>query len=554
MDPVKLAVLAAGAFFLAFGLAAYRHFYTVLGATAGLAAWMALRETLVQVPGLKEHPGTASLLILVLLILTGIFFASRFRRLLAFFSGLATGVILSQAVSGFMTAGDLSGAAFGFSRIDSMDILAGMIAGVLFLLFERVFAVLLTSVVGSFLCAWVIGGRWTFLACLLVGLVAQPLVFTRFKPQPSAAGGRDRTGSTTLLAFLLLLTVPSSAAADWTVERINFSTSRVVIAAGWRDGLREGEKYAVVDERGMLVTRLSVGEIYSTSSYSEALSQDTLKKVRSGMRVMVLEEFEFNQALKLGGESRLLEFLDNYPESRRRQEIIEALDENRFRLAELTGTIEAYRGFQRKYPTSRYASAAREREERLAFESARSVGSEEAFRDFLTAYPGTTLISGMAEVQAYLRARKTDKVFAFQDFLAAYPRSSLADEFIPSIDEFELWAERLEFGSDPVQAVRYFAQLGDATAVPFLVGKLNVKTLEKEAGRAILMIGKPALSVLMEVLISPLQSVELKDKIAYLIAEMGELSTIPAMRTYVEKEKTQAGREALLMLEEKVAR
>ena len=67
MDPVRLAVLLAGAFFLAFGLAAYRHFYTVLGLAAGLAVWMALSDTLVQLPGLREHPGTASFLIFALL-------------------------------------------------------------------------------------------------------------------------------------------------------------------------------------------------------------------------------------------------------------------------------------------------------------------------------------------------------------------------------------------------------------------------------------------------------------------------------------------------------
>jgi hypothetical protein len=107
---------------------------------------MALSDTLVQLPGLREHPGTAGFLILALLVLTGVFFATRFRRLLAFFSGLGTGLILSQTLSVFMAEGALSGAAFRFGRIDVIDILVGLIGGILFLLFERIFAVLLTSV------------------------------------------------------------------------------------------------------------------------------------------------------------------------------------------------------------------------------------------------------------------------------------------------------------------------------------------------------------------------------------------------------------------------
>lgn len=554
MDPVRLAVLLAGAFFLAFGLVAYRYFYTVLGVTAGLAIWMALSDTLVQLPGLREHPGTASLLILALLLLMGVFFASRFRRLLAFFSGLSTGLILSQTLSVYMMDGALSGAAFQFGRIDAMDILVGLIGGILFLLFERVFAVLLTSVVGSFLCTWAIGGKWTFMACLVIGLVAQPLVFMRLKPSSPAATGRDKTGLTTLLTFWLLLLLPSVAVADWVVERVNPSTSRVVIAAGWRDGVRKGENYSVIDGSGSLVVVISVGEIFTTSSYSMTIPRERLRLVRPGMRIMIMEEFEFTQAMKQGGESRLQEYLHKYPNSSHQKVVMEALDETRFRLAALSGTIDSFREFQRKYPTSRYGAKARKKEEQLAFLRALDVGTEEVFRDFLNRYRGTALVSGISEVRAFLRTRQTGKIYAYQDFLAAYPRGQLAEEFIPHIDEFELWAEKLEFGSDPVEAIRYFGELGDETAIPLLVGKLSVEILEKEAYIAIQMIGNPALDTLMEVLISPLQSIDLKDKVALIISDIGEISAIPAMRTYVEKEKTHAGRKALLMLEENVGR
>ena len=554
MDPVKLAVLLTGAFFLAFGLAAYRHFYTVLGATAGLAIWMALSDTLVQLPGLREHPGTAGFLILALLLLTGVFFASKFRRLLVFISGLATGLILSQALSMFMAEGNLSGAAFRFGRLDAMDILVGLIGGVLFLLFERVFAVLLTSVVGSFLCTWAIGGKWTFVACVALGLVAQPLIFTKLKRSTSASPGKDKTGSTALLVFCLLCLFPAQAAADWVVERVNHQTSRVVISAGWRDGIREGLNCAVVDDQGSLAVVISIGEVFSSSSYSMALPNERLNVIRAGMKIVIMEEYEFNQAMNLGGESRLQEFLHKYPDSSNRKAIMEALDETRFRLAELSGTIDSFREFQRKYPTSRYGSEAREKEEELAFMGAWETGTEEAFRNFLNRFRGTGLVAGMSEVRAFLRARQTGKVYAYQDFLAAYPRGRLAGEFIPYIDEFEIWAEKLEFGSDPIEAIRYFGELGDETAIPFLVGKLSVSTLESEARAAILKIGKPALGTLMEVLISPLQSIVLKDKVALIIGELGEISSIPALRTYADKEKTSSGRKALLTLEEKVGR
>lgn len=554
MDPVRFAVLLTGVFFLAFGLAAYRHFFKVLGATVGLFIWLALSDTLVQLPGLREHPGTARVLLLLLLVLTGVFLTSKFHKPLVFFSGFGTGMILSQAVAVFMAEGSLSSAGLSLGSINAMSLLAGLMGGVLFLFFEQLFAVLLTSVVGSFLSTWAIGGKWTFFSCLTIGLVAQPLIFARFKAASSTASGSSRTGSTTLTVFLLLWLMPTTAAAEWVVERINPPTSRVVIAAGWRDGVREGENYAVVNQEGTLVVEIYIGEVYSESSYSLPLPAEKIKLVKAGMKITIMEEFEFIQAIELGGESRLQEFLNKYPDNPNRKRILDALDETRYRLAEITGTIDAFRAFQRKYPTSRYAARAREKEEGLVFRKSWNTGTEEAFRDFLNRFKGTTLVSGMPEVRAYLKARKIGKIYAYQDFLAAYTRSRLADEFIPYIDEFELWAEKLEFGTRPVEAIRHFGELGDETAVPLLVGKLNVEVLEHEARKAIGMIGKPALGTLMEVLISPLQSVELKDKVALLIGEMGDISTIPALRSYVEKEKTQAGRSALLRLEEKAGR
>jgi len=195
VDPVRIAVLFAGVFFLVFGLTAYRYFYTVLGATVGLAVWVGLKDSLVQIPGLRDHPGTASLLLLVFFVLAAMFLAFRFRRLLVFFAGLGTGLILSQAFAVFMAEGVVFGAVLRFNRVSAMDVLVGLICGVLFVLLEGVFAVLLTSAVGSFLCTWALGGRWTFLACLVAGVAAQLLVYMKFRPVLPGPGGKDGTGS-----------------------------------------------------------------------------------------------------------------------------------------------------------------------------------------------------------------------------------------------------------------------------------------------------------------------------------------------------------------------
>ncbi len=551
MDVVRLTALLAGGFFLAFGLLAYRHFYTVLGAAAGLAAWAAFGDMVTGFPGLREHPGTASFLLLLLCLLTGVLIASKFRRILAFLGGFGTGVILSRIVTQYLGHGVLAWPPAGLARVDPMDILVGLVAGVLFLLFERFFGVLLTAVAGSVLCAWALGGRWTFLLCLFLSLIVQPLIFFRFSSGGKKGGGK---GGTALLSILVLAVLPGIARGDWVVERVNLSTARIIVAAGWRDGVRQGEQYTVLDDHGSQVLVLTIGEVFSGTSYSLDLPAEKLSLVRDGMRVILLEDYQYDRAVKSGMESDLEAFLARYPGSSHKQEVLEVLDAARYRRAEQAGTLEAFNAFQRAYPTSRYGPMARKKEEELTLLRAMEKGSEEALRDFLNRFPGSTLVSGMAEVKLFLRSREVGKVYAYQDFLAAYPRSRLAEAFIPSIDTFEMWAEQLEFGSDPVEAIRHFGDLADETAVPLLVGKLTVPELEPEARKAILRIGPPALDTLMEVLISPLQSIGLKDKVALLLGRMGEISAIPALRTYVLKEQTEAGREALLMLEEKFGR
>jgi hypothetical protein len=555
VDPVKLLVLMSGAFFLAFGMAAYRYFYTVLGAAAGLAVWAALRHWIVTLPGLRDHPGTAHLLFMLFLLLCGMLFARKFRKVIAFAGGFGTGAILSMAVASFLGEGDIPAAYLSADAITPMDLLAGLVGGVAFIFFERFFAILLTSAVGAFLCSWAIGGKWTFPLCLALGLIAQPLVFLRFRSKGSGPDDdRTKTGTTTILLIILTLALPSQVLAKWAVDRVNSANSRVIIQAGWRDGVRPGEQYAVLGEDGKLIAVITISEIFSDSSYSDPIPPERLTQVTPGMVIKEMEQYEYDQAMELEGELRLEEFLRKYPSSRFRKEVVDTLDKVRFRRVEMDGSIDAYRQFQRRYPTSQFGGEARRQEELLAFHRAWGDRTKEAFRDFLKQFPRSSHLSGMGEVRGYLRALDIARVFAYEDFLAVYPRSRLADDFVPLIDEFEIWAEKLEFGKDPIEAIRHFGQLGDETAVPLLVGKLTVPALEAEARKAIFLIGEPALSTLMEVLISPMQSLELKDRAALIIGELGDMTTIPAMRTYVAQEDTAAGREALLMLEQKVGR
>jgi hypothetical protein len=179
VDPVKLVALIAGVFFLAFGLVAYRQFFKILGVTAGLALWVVFREPLVRLPGLRDHPGTAGVLILILFCAAGTLLVVKLRRVFVFLGGFGTGVLMSGMITAFFRGDSIFAAESIFSYPAPMDLLAGLVAGTLFLLFERFFALFLTSSVGGALCASAIGGRWTFPLCLMIGLLAQPLIFSR---------------------------------------------------------------------------------------------------------------------------------------------------------------------------------------------------------------------------------------------------------------------------------------------------------------------------------------------------------------------------------------
>jgi hypothetical protein len=140
------------------------------------------------------------------------------------------------------------------------------------------------------------------------------------------------------------------------------------------------------------------------------------------------------------------------------------------------------------------------------------------------------------------------KVYAYREFIERYPDGKLGTSFATAIAEFEKWSDELEFGTDPVAAIKYFGRKGDETAVPLLVGKLMVPELREQSRQAITEIGKPSLTIMLEVLLTPFQSLELKDRIAGIVAEMGDVSAIPALRTYVNEHETEAGQKALAML------
>jgi len=233
LDPVSIAVLLTGVFFLAFGMTAYRYFYVVIGVTVGLVAAVWARKPMLTLPGLSDRPGVAGVLIIVLFVLLGIFLATRFRKPLAFLSGLGTGVFLYRVAAAIWTGGNIVQALTGPIKPGAMELLAGTVFGILFLLYEFLFALVLTSAVGAALCTWVIGGRWTFAAFLLIGLVAQPLISNRLVPE-SIGGkkGRDATKTglkTRLFIIAMLIIPPSSAWADQIMHQITMQSGKAVL-------------------------------------------------------------------------------------------------------------------------------------------------------------------------------------------------------------------------------------------------------------------------------------------------------------------------------------
>ncbi len=551
MDPVPVVLLLLGGFLLIYGLAAYRVFFYVIGAAAGLVGAIALCGRLVELPGLSEHPAVAAGLVYTLFILVGIFLATRFRKILAFFAGLGTGVLCYRVAMSIWNGQDPVTSIFQPDSIGALDLLSGMTAGVLFLLFEPLFALVLTSAAGAALFTFVLGGRWTFPVCFAAGILIQPLISRRFVPDSgsSRAGGKGN-GTTILLLLLSLLTLmPDVSFASWQVHHVNKSTGRITIDMGQRQGIEVGDTFVVLDSGRKILGGFVISEVFSDTSYSEKLAPYDLSLVKKGMSVRREEDYEYSAVKGSKIEETLSGFISSFPESKYREEIERSLDQLRYDRAASVDTVNSYREFRRKYPGSRFAREASEREEMLAFERISGSLEEDPFRRFLDTYPRTSILSGMPEARLFIRAGKEDKVYACQDFLARFPDGQLAIICRQRIEEFEKWSYELEFGTQPVRAIEFFAQYGDETAVPLLVGKLLNPDLSAEARKAIIQIGEPSLKLLMEVLISPLQDINLKDQVASILGEMGDVVTVPALRTYVREYNTDAGRKALLMLE-----
>lgn len=554
MGVVPVIILLLGGFLLIYGLAAYRIFFHVIGAAAGLVGAIAICGRLVELPGLSERPSVASGLIYTLSILLGIFLATRFRKILAFVAGLGTGVICYRAALSIWSGQDPVASLFQPESFGALDLLSGLTAGVLFLLFEPVFAIVLTSSAGAVLCTYVLGGRWTFPVCLGAGMIIQPIISGKSFPDSGGARTAGKGGKTTVLLLLIALIPVTASSAGWQVHHVNGSTGRIAIDLGQRQGVRTGDAFVVLDSNSKALAAFRISEVFSDTSYSETVNPEKLSRVEKGMPVKRQEDYEYSLVRESGNEEALAAFISKYPASKYRNEMDESLDRLRYQRAASLNTVSSYREFSRMYPGSRFAREASEREQELAFERIEGSLDEEPFRRFLETYPGTDMVSGMPEARLYIRARREGKVYACQDFLARFPEGPLADRCRQRIKEFEKWAHELEFGGDQVKAIEFFAQYGDETAVPLLVGKLLNPDLGSEARKAIIHIGEPSLNLLMEVLISPLQDIALKDEVATLLGEMGNVVTVPALRTYVREYNTDAGRKALLMLEEQARR
>ncbi len=195
MDGAKLALLMIGIFFLAYGLVAYRFFFAILGGAAGLVSGVLLLPSLLRMPILAGHGTVATLVVLLFLLLAGILLIHFLRRPVIFLGGAATGILISHfATSGLSAVPELFSRLPRLGEIHAIDALVGVLLGVMFLVFESMFAVVLTSFTGAFLCAWGLGGRWTFPAAFVLGLVLQPIL-ARYLPLPAhSQGGGGRKG------------------------------------------------------------------------------------------------------------------------------------------------------------------------------------------------------------------------------------------------------------------------------------------------------------------------------------------------------------------------
>jgi hypothetical protein len=195
VDGTKLALLMVGIFFLAYGLVAYRFFFAILGGTAGLVSGVLLLPSLLRIPILAGRETEATLVLLLLLLLAGILLIHLLRKPVIFLGGAAAGILLSHfAGGGLAAAPELFSRVPRLGEIHAIDALVGILLGVMFLVFESLFAVVLTSFAGAFLCAWGLGGKWTFPAAFVLGLALQPLL-ARYLPLPAHShGGVVRKG------------------------------------------------------------------------------------------------------------------------------------------------------------------------------------------------------------------------------------------------------------------------------------------------------------------------------------------------------------------------
>ncbi len=189
MDATRIALLMVGIFFLAYGMTVYRFFFAILGGTTGLVTGVLVLPSLLRIPFLAAHQVEATLGVLVLFLLLGVVLLHLLRQGVVFLGGAAVGIILSHFVTQGWQAADLLSRLPRLSDLQAIDILVGILLGILFLIFENIVVLVITSFAGALFVTWALGGRWTFLLAFAVGLVLQPFV-ARYAPLP----GHDRGG------------------------------------------------------------------------------------------------------------------------------------------------------------------------------------------------------------------------------------------------------------------------------------------------------------------------------------------------------------------------